>query len=174
MSGGKGGSKSQEVKIPEWAKNFAISNLERAQDASKIGYMPWFGPDVAEVNSAEMAANQNVNAAAGALGLAGGGNPFSGLGEAQEFAGGLKGYSSAPLLMGNLETLEERAPGAMQMYRGLFESNVPEGVNSMYFDPSNPDHLAAREAEAEAAQSTQYPPGYEWLALLQNRSGGFR
>ena len=37
MSGGKGGSKTQATEIPDWIKEPAIRNLQRAEDVQKIG-----------------------------------------------------------------------------------------------------------------------------------------
>jgi len=47
MSGGKGGSETTETTIPDWLKQPAIRNLQRAEDVQRIEYMPYYGADVA-------------------------------------------------------------------------------------------------------------------------------
>ena len=47
MSGGKGGSTTSSVEIPEYIEEAARRNLAKAEDISQIGYVPYYGPDVA-------------------------------------------------------------------------------------------------------------------------------
>ena len=38
--GGKGGSETTKTEIPDWIKQPAIRNLQRAEDVQRIEYMP--------------------------------------------------------------------------------------------------------------------------------------
>lgn len=68
--GGKGGSQTQQVAIPQWIADPASRNLARAEQAQRIGYMPYYGPDVAAFTPMQEAAMQANISAAEAFGLA--------------------------------------------------------------------------------------------------------
>lgn len=161
MSGGKGGK--QETKIPDWLETRAQSFMDRADRTAKLGYAPYYGPDVAAINPMEAQAMQNSVAAADAFGLGGGIDPMAGMPEAQEFAGGVRGYSSAPLFEQALGSLQERAPGYMDSYNEMFNDPAP-GAQGQYYDPNNP--MDAEILSGERAPEGAYPPGYEWLRFL--------
>jgi hypothetical protein len=121
MSGGKGGSTTSESKIPDWLKDPAIRNLARAEDVQRIGYRPYYGPDVAGFNDTQRVAAQSNIGAAQAFGLAPQGmTAYQGMPEAQEFAGGIKGYSSAPLFEQARDELAQRNPEQQAQYDALF------------------------------------------------------
>lgn len=123
MAGGKGGSSTTSVEIPEWMESAAKSNLARAEDVSKIGYVPYYGPDVAAMTPMQEAAAQNVASAASAFGMqAPTGAGVTGMPAAQEFAGGIRGYSSAPMFEQSLETLEQERPGQKKAIDDMFIS----------------------------------------------------
>lgn len=169
MSGGKGGE--QKTEIPGWLEDRAKKFMERSDDASKIGYTPYMGPDVAALNPMERQAMQNSVTAADSFGLGGGINPTAGMPEAQDF-GGVQGYSSFPIYEQALSELRMRAPGQMEQYEGMFVDAAP-GVDSTYYDPSNPEHMEIRDERFGGGEQSQFPPGYEWLQFVQNRGGGF-
>ena len=96
--GGKGGSQTQKVEIPEWLKGPVVENLARAKDVSQLDYMPYMGPSVAAFTPMQEAAFRNTSQAAGAFGMAGGGmTGMEGMPVAEEFAGGVRGYSDFPI-----------------------------------------------------------------------------
>jgi hypothetical protein len=121
--GGKGGSTTGEVKIPQWLEDAARENLAKAGDISKIGYVPRYGPDVAALTPMQEAAIQNVNQGASAFGLAAPSDPMAGMPQAQEFAGGVRGYSSAPIFEQSLQQLQQNRPGQF------------EAINQQFIDP---------------------------------------
>ena len=168
MSGG-GKSGKQKTEIPGWLEDRAKTFMERADKSSQIPYMPYMGPDVAALNPMERQSMNNSVAAASAFGLGGGINPTAGMPEAQDF-GGVQGYSSFPIYEQAVNELNLRAPGATRQYNDLFVDPAP-GVDSTYYDPSNPEHMEIREAQSQGG--IQYPPGYEWMQFLSNRGGGF-
>ncbi len=117
----KGGSTSTTVEIPEYIEEAAKRNLTRADAISRIGYVPYYGADVAAMTPLQQAAMQNVAGQAGAFGLATpAGGPMAGMPAPQEFAGGVMGYSSAPMYEEALAELGARRPGQKRFIDELF------------------------------------------------------
>lgn len=122
MAGGKGGSQTTTVQVPEWLETAAKRNLARADELAKIGYTPYYGPDVAAMTPSQIAAMQGTNAAAQAFGL-GAVDPMAGMPVAQNF-GGMQAYSSGGLYDQALADLEARAPGQLAALRAPFINPV--------------------------------------------------
>jgi hypothetical protein len=117
--GGKGGSTTTEVKIPEWLQSAAQGNIRRAEDVAALGNIPYYGPDVAAMTPMQMSAGQGINTAAGAFGL--GTNDLSmGMPAPQTFAGGVQGYSSGNLYDQALRELQMRSPAQYDAITGMF------------------------------------------------------
>jgi len=138
MSGGKGGSSSSVQEIPKWMEEPAIRNIARAEDIQRMGYMPWYGPDVAAYNPTQQAAAQANIGAAEAFGLI---QPdtltaYQGMPQAQTFAGGVQGYSSAPMFEQGVETLRQKQPGTMAQYDALFGAGTQPGGGGGITEPS--------------------------------------
>ena len=125
MSGGKGGSSTTEVKIPEYLEKAAQRNLNKAEALSQIGYTPYYGPDVAAFTPMQNAAFQNTAGTASAFGMAApsGNDIYGGMGPATTYANGVTGYSSAPLYEQSLAQLAQKAP-AQKAY-----------IDSFFIDP---------------------------------------
>ena len=126
MSGGKGGSRTTATEIPDWIKEPAVRNLARAEDVQKIGYMPYYGADVAGFTPMEQQAMQNQVSQAQAFGLAPQGmNAMAGMPQTQSFdiGGGqtVQGYSSAPLYEQAVAELQTKQPEFAQRYNKLYE-----------------------------------------------------
>ena len=111
MSGGKGGSTSSAVTVPQYIEDAARANLAKADEISKIGYTPYYGPDVAAFTPMQQAGFQNTAGMADAFGLAGGGTGMEGMPTPTTYAGGIQGYSSAPIFEQSVAELEARRPG---------------------------------------------------------------
>jgi hypothetical protein len=88
--------------------------LQRAEDVSRMGYMPYMGPDVAAMTPLQNAAMQSTNQAAAAFGMP---TAQGGLPAPQTFAGGVQGYSSAPIMQQALSRLSPQQQAALR--RGL-------------------------------------------------------
>ena len=117
----KGGSSTSQVEIPAWLENAAIENINRARQAQEIGYTPYYGPDVAAFSPMQTQAMQATGSAAQAFGLAGADfDPLAGVPQAQEFAGGLMGYSSAPLYEQSVAELQAQRPAQAAAIEGMF------------------------------------------------------
>ena len=130
-----GGSETTSVEIPAFLQEAAQRNLARADQVSQIGYTPYYGPDVAAMTPMQIAAMQNTGAAASAFGLPTVADPMAGMPAPQTFAGGVQGYSSAPLYQQSLEALRVNNPGQYAAIQSLFvdprTGAAPFGITSM-------------------------------------------
>lgn len=106
--GGKGGSQTAETSVPDWVEQPARRNLARAEEISKIGYVPYGGPEVAAFTDGQNAAFSNNNAMANAYGMQGGANTMP---QPTQYAGGVQGYSSLPLYDEAIAQLAASRPG---------------------------------------------------------------
>ena len=129
--GGKGGSSTTSVQIPAWLENAAQQNLARADRVAQIGYTPYFGPDVAAFTPTQEAAMNNTNQAALSFGMAAPTSAMAGIPAAQTFAGGVQGYSSAPLYQQSVEALRTNAPGQYNAMSQMFVDPIT-GAQPMY------------------------------------------
>jgi hypothetical protein len=121
--GGKGGRETTTSGIPPWVQAPAERNIGRAELAQKVGYMPFYGPDVAAFNPTQQAAfNSNIGAAE-AFGMVPQGSLTAMQGmapKANTYAGGLQAYSSSDLFDQALAELNTRRPGQVAQYDKMF------------------------------------------------------
>ena len=108
MPGGLSGRTVSETKIPEYIENAARSNLARADELARIGYVPYYGPEIAAFSPMEEAAFQGTNMAASAFGMPTGAVSMP---APETFASGVRGYSSAPMYEAARAQLAARFPG---------------------------------------------------------------
>lgn len=139
--GGKGGRSTTSVEIPEWLEVPARRNIAKAEEIARIGYVPYYGPDVAAMTPMQIAAGGNINQAASAFGLGAPTSATAGMPEAMNY-GGMGAYSSAPLYEQSLAQLQYRAPAQYAALRAPFINPVTgaqplDPFNSSY-DPSAP------------------------------------
>ena len=121
--GGKGGSQTQKTEIPKWIEEPATRNLARAEQAQQMGYMPYYGIDVAGFTPTQQAAQQMNIDTANAFGMMPSG--FSGLSPTSGMPstmtqGGITGYSSAPLYEQAVAEARSRQPESAAIYDTLF------------------------------------------------------
>tara|TARA_R110000751_G_scaffold158628_2_gene264309 strand:+ start:5710 stop:7704 length:1995 start_codon:yes stop_codon:yes gene_type:complete len=133
----KGGSTTNTTEIPEWLENAAIENINKGRAVSNIGYTPYYGPEVAAFNPMQASSFRATGSAADAFGLGPASTvpsgasfgPHSptwatdGMPEAQTFAGGIQGYSSAPMYEEALSQLQQNRPAQYN------------AINNMFLDP---------------------------------------
>jgi hypothetical protein len=115
----KGGSNTtvQKQELPAWLDQAAQDNLAQAKIAGQIGYMPYYGPEIAGLSPQQIQSMQNTFNAQQAFGMVPQGAEFStGLPEAQQYAGGVSGYSSGGLFDQALAELQERQPEIAAQY----------------------------------------------------------
>ena len=167
MSGGKGGSSTSSVEIPEYIEAAAQRNLTRAEDVSRMGYVPQYGPQVAALTPMEEAAAQNVAGAASAFGMATptGTDVYGGMGAPTEYAGGVRGYSSAPLYEQSIAQLQAARPAQYDYMQSFFIDPVTGQRGSRVLDPIDYRYYetnaarARREAQEAAAAAGQGDSG---------------
>ena len=139
MSGGKGGSTTSSVTIPEYIEAAAQRNLNKAERISQIGYTPYYGPDVAAFTPMQQAAFQGTAQMASAFGLPGGGmsqqDIMGGMPAPTTYAGGVQGYSAAPIYEQSLQTLGERRPGQKAYIDSFFIDPYAGGAAAGNFAP---------------------------------------
>jgi len=124
MAGGKGGSTTSSVQIPEYIEKAAQRNLNKAERISQIGFAPYYGPDIAGFTPMQEAAMRNVANTAGAFGMdTTTGQSTYGMPAATTYAGGIQGYSSAPLYQQSVDELARQRP-AQKSY-----------IDSFFIDP---------------------------------------
>lgn len=112
-----GGSQTQTTDVPDWVKAPAQRNLARAEEISQIGYVPYMGPEVAAFTGQQMAGFNNASQAANAFGM---GSAAPDMPQAQTFAGGVQGYSSAPMFEQALQSLKTSRPGQYEAIMNQF------------------------------------------------------
>lgn len=138
MSGGKGGGSTTSVEIPEYIEAAAQRNLNKAERLSQIGYTPYYGPDVASFTPMQQAAFQNTADTAGAFGMAA---PTShrdimgGMPAPTTYAGGVQGYSSAPMFEQSLDELGRQRPGQKSYIDSFFIDPFAGGGANGNFAP---------------------------------------
>jgi hypothetical protein len=172
MSGGKGGSSTQTVEIPEYIEEAAKRNLTKAEGISQLGYVPYYGPDVAAFTPMQQAGFQNTADVSSAFGMAA---PTSqrdimgGMGEPTEYAGGVRGYSSQPMYQQSLDQFAAARP-AQKSYMDSFFIDPNSGQYAYqpfdYTQMSSVDDavakaLAERDAADEAYRVSQYSPSFD-------------
>lgn len=139
MSGGKGGSTTSTVEVPQYIEDAARRNLERADLISKIGYVPYFGPDVAALTPQQEAAFAGTQQLAGAFGT-----PTTmdmGVPAPQTFAGGVRGYSSAPMFEEAMDEFGRRRPAQKAFIDSLFIDPFSGAFNPISTTPLDMDEV---------------------------------
>lgn len=124
MSGGKGGSQTSQVEIPQYLEDASKKMLNRASAVQGVGYMPYMGPDVAALTQPQQQAMQSNIDAASAFGLVDPGlDAMAGMPQAQDF-NGVQGYSSFPMYEQAVADLAASRPGQVAAYDKLFVDPV--------------------------------------------------
>ena len=104
-----GSSSTQRTQIPDYMSDAGRTATQRANQIYEAGRMPFTGIDVVAINPAEQAAIDQAAMAASAFGMpSAAANPFEGM-EMLE-SGGLRGYSSYPIYIADMQRLKEQRP----------------------------------------------------------------
>lgn len=130
------GGDKKSTTIPDWMAGPAKSNIAAAQRIAGAGYMPYYGPDVAAFTPMQNAAFDGTNQAAAAFGMPtaqGNGMP-----KPQTFAGGVQGYSSAPMYSQAVAALKKNNPkqyaalmAVLQGFTKAAQPPAPVGIQQM-------------------------------------------
>jgi hypothetical protein len=136
MSGGKGGSQKSTVTIPQWIEQPTIRNLTRAEQVARMGYQPYYGPEVAAFTPMQQQAMQSQYDAASAFGMAPmGGDAMAGMPTATEYAGGVMGYGSGDIFDQSVNEFQKRQPDQAAIYNQQFVG--PDTGNYDFYAPGN-------------------------------------
>ena len=149
MSGGKGGSQTSKVEIPAWLEDPSKRAIQRGEDIASIGYVPYMGPDVAAFNPMQQSAFQGTSSAASAFGLPSS-DGMAGMPQAQEFAGGVQGYSSYPMYQQTMDQFRAERPGQAGAIDAMF-------INPITGQPNGP--VTGAPAQAVNAGMAARPYG---------------
>jgi hypothetical protein len=126
-----GGSQTNKTEIPQWLEDASRENIAMGNQVAGLGYVPYYGSDVAAFTPMQQASFQNTGQAANAFGMAGGGmTGMEGMPQAQQFAGGVSGYSSAPMFQETMAALEANNPGQFAAIQNMF-INPQTGAGGM-------------------------------------------
>jgi len=177
MSGGKGGSTTSSVTIPEYIEAAAQRNLNKAERISQVGPVTYYGPDVAAFTPMQQAGFQNIADTAGAFGVSGGGmsqqDIMGGMGPATTYAGGVQGYSSAPIYEQALQTLGERRPGQKAYIDSFFIDPYSGGGSYGNFAPIDYTQYQTNAAMARNAGTDGAGAGGAATVPATNTGTGF-
>jgi len=157
MSGGKGGSQTTQVEIPQWLSNAAQANLQQGRDVSRIGYTPYYGPDVAALTPTQQAARANIGQFAQAFGLQG--TQDMALGQPTTYEGGIQGYSSGSLYDRAVQELAARRPG---QYAAIQSNFVNPFAVSAYQDPYQ-SYFDQKPVYTYSGTSGDYTPNQNYM-----------
>ena len=150
----KGGSTTSSTEIPAWLENAAIENINKGRDVSEIGYTPYYGPEVAAFSPMQQQSMQSTGNAASAFGLAPQGfDGTAGIPQAQTFAGGVQGYSSAPMFQESVNQLQANRPAQYQAMADMFIDPFTGAPSSGNYAPSTAQVLQSNYAQRGDAGS---------------------
>ena len=125
----------QENKIPRYLEEAGQLAVEEAKKIKEMGYLPYFGPEVAAINPYEQAMAQNVGSMASAYGLAApAAMSMSGVDTAT--SGGVTGYTTAPAYFAALERLRETRPDQYEFFANLGRFDPITGQLNPNYDKS--------------------------------------
>ena len=154
----KGGSTTSSVTIPEYIEAAAQRNLNKAERISQIGYTPYYGPDVAGFTPMQQAAFQNTADTAGAFGMAAPSSQqdiYGGMAPPTEYAGGVQGYSAAPIYEQSLEALAQNRPGQKAYIDSFFIDPTSGGGSAGNFAPIDYTQYGTMADQAAAERQNQ-------------------
>lgn len=118
MGGILGGKSTSQVQLPGFIEDAAQRAIQRGEQAAQIGFVPFSGPEVAAFTPMQEAAFAGTNQAASAFGLPTVSGPQ--FPEPQEFAGGVRGFSSRGLLDEAISQLGQERPGQLEAIQSFF------------------------------------------------------
>jgi hypothetical protein len=116
--GGKGGTTTTKVEIPQYIEDASKANLARADEVARTGYIPYMGPDVAAMTGDQLSAMANTNSMASAMGMATAEPTLPQ--PVQTFANGVQGYSSYPIYEETMDRFASERPGQFDHISGMF------------------------------------------------------
>jgi len=144
MSGGKGGSQSAQVQIPQWAEDAARQNIARAQAVQNMPYAPIMGPTMAGFTSGQKAGMESQAALAQRMGI---------IPQSYDVA---SGYMPGEIDAGNGLTAYASYPGAKERVLAAFEENpaLQRSYESLYANAPTYQQLREMDMARNAPTNT--------------------
>jgi len=122
----KGGGSTTKQELPPWLEDAAKQNLARASMVSDLGYVPYYGNDVAAFSPMQQQAMMNTGSTAQAFGMAPAGfDPMAGMPKPTTDNLGFSGYSSGDMFDQSMDQFQQRRPAQYDY------------MNSMFIDPQS-------------------------------------
>lgn len=115
-----GGKTTSTTEIPQFIEDALKDNLGRAQAQQRMGYMPYYGPDVAAMTPSQTASMANTSGLARALGMQAPQNQSQGMPAPRDYGNGMMAYSSGDIFDMAQRELQQRRPGQYQAYSDMF------------------------------------------------------
>ena len=115
------GSNTTTTSQPSWFTNAATKSTDLASRAADVGYVPKMGADVAAFTPQQLQAMQGAQNRYSMFQQPGQPVPqvADSIPKAQDFGGGLRGYSSYGGFQAQMAALEKAYPGIAEMLRGF-------------------------------------------------------
>jgi hypothetical protein len=119
--------------LPSWYSDYAKKALALGEAVSQQGYTPWMGADVAAFSPQQVQGMQGAQDFYSTFMTPGQAAPqvADSIPQAQEFAGGVKGYSSYPMFQEQVANLEKTYPGLANYMKQFtidpMTGKLPEG-----------------------------------------------
>jgi|DEB0MinimDraft_10_1074344.scaffolds.fasta_scaffold20358_2 hypothetical protein len=158
-----GSRSTTENKIPAYMEEAGKLAVEEAKKIKEMGYLPYFGPEVAAINPYEQAMAQNVGGMASAFGMAApAALDMSGVDTAT--SGGLTGYTTAPAYFSALERLRETRPDQYEFFAGLGRFDPITGVANPNYNP-NPTTTEPVQAVVGTGSDSEGFPGSGYASV---------
>lgn len=162
---GGGSKQSTSVSVPAWLEDAARATIARANKVSKIGYTPYYGPDVAAMTGPQLASMQGTNQAAMAFGVPT--SDFnSGMPQAQDY-GGMSAYSSGDLADQAFAELKERRPGQYDAIMARFINPFASGGQTLPGGAPPPAGIPGGNPNAGGGGGNNSGP------MVSNPAGGY-
>jgi hypothetical protein len=152
MSGGKGGSTSASVEVPEFIRAPAERNIQRAEQVQQLGYMPYMGVDVAAPTPGMQNLMQQRGRTAESLGIVGPGyDPLAGLPQQQR---------GVPQNVTQFDTPTTSAEQLNQIYMEELGRPVGQEGSSYWLQQSGlQDPNQIRQAVRQSEEAMQFQTG---------------
>ena len=112
------GSKTSTTEVPAYIEDASKQAIGMANARNELGYIPYYGPDVAAFNPMQINAMQGANTMAQSMGL-----PTAGLSlmTPEDYGNGVLGHSSAPLYEDSMARLQAANPELFDALQKLKE-----------------------------------------------------
>ena len=140
----KGGSTQSDVTVPKFFETALQQSVGMGRDVAQTGYVPYYGPDVAAFSPMQQAAFEGTNQMASAFGMPTADNQ-SYMPQAETFAGGVQGYSAAPIYQESVDALAANRP-AQKAYIDSFSIDPVTGAAGSRGPSSQPVALEMQGA----------------------------